>query len=357
MPTVREIAELAQVSKSTVSLVLNNKAGVSETMRRRVLEAAEQLREREGAANPRSRAQPSTDNSHPISVVLLHPYILRSSQVFSEFLQGLEAGASLYQIQLRLAAKEDDLRSDHITHLYFSDPDLLPDGVLVIGARLEEPLLNQVHALGIPCVLVGRQSVDPRFSAVGRGEEAAACQATQHLLDLGHKNIAFVGGDPAYSYTNGRLSGYQAAFRERDIAILERWIALGDGQTAATQILDRAPEVTAALVVNDAYAMEALPVFEAAGLNVPDDLSVISFDDTVAAQDFSPPLTSVSFARYEEGFWSVKVLVDHIRQPLMQHCQIVFRASLIERASCAPPRTNRLFRSEFLEEDGQGERR
>ena len=346
MPSVREIAERAGVSKSTVSLALNNKPGVSEEMRQRVLTAANELRALEQAQSVvelSTSPQPAAvsvgdDDKELLSVVVLHPPILRSSQVFSELLQGIQAGAVTYQIQLRLAVNELDLPDDHITRLYFSDPSLRPDGVLVIGARRNEPLVDEAQQLDIPCVLVGRRSTDATVGGVGRDEETIALEATNYLLDLGHRAIAFVGGDEAYAYTRDRRQGYQRGLQNRGVDVLDQWIALGEGETAAERILTTSPEVTAVIFVNDAYAMEGLPVFQATGRVIPDVLSVISFDDTQEARTFDPPLTSVSYPRYQEGLWSVKVLVDLLRQPLMQSCQVISRASLDKRASCTPPK-------------------
>jgi LacI family transcriptional regulator len=337
MPSVREIAEHAGVSISTVSLVLNNKPGVSHAMRTRVLGAYNHLRVVEEAANSEYPGSARHVDKHNLSIVVLHPAILRSSQVFSELLQGIQAGATRYQLQLRLAVNEPDLPSDHISQIYFSDPSLYPDGVLVIGARLEEPLPEQIYDLGIPCVLVGRDSNDPNLSCVGRDEDTIAFEATDYLLRMGHRAIAFVGGDQAYSYTHSRLHGYQRALEECGVRALERWVALGEGSRAARQILASSPDITAAIFINDAHALQALPIFWAAGLKIPVDLSVISFDDTDEARNYDPPITSVAYPRYQEGLHSVKVLVEQIQNPLMKQCKVIFRATLIERESCAPP--------------------
>jgi DNA-binding LacI/PurR family transcriptional regulator len=173
---------------------------------------------------------------------------------------------------------------------------------------------------------------------VGRNEEAIASEATNYLVDLGHRAIAFLGGECDYGYTRDRLEGYRRALQARGIACVDRWVALGAGDAAIKRVLDTSPEVTAAIFVNDAYAMEGLPALRPAGHCIPHDLSVISFDDTEEARRFDPPLTSVSYPRYQEGFWSVKVLVERLREPLMQSCRLVFRASLIKRESCGPPR-------------------
>ncbi|MEW5956182.1 MAG: LacI family DNA-binding transcriptional regulator, partial [Chloroflexota bacterium] len=314
-------------------------------MRQLVLDAVNQLRALEevqavqAAAVSSSAAAASNDNDkEPLAVVVLHPSILRSSQVFSEFLQGIQAGATAYQIQLRLAVNETNPPDQHITRLYFSDPTLRPAGVLMIGARQHEPRLDEARQLGLPCVLVGRQSTDSATAAVGRDEEAIAFEAVSYLLNLGHRAIAFVGGDEAYSYTHSRIRGYRRALQEGGINTPDRWVSLGEGRAAAEKILTASPEITAALFINDAYAMDGLPLFQAAGRAIPADLSVISFDDTAVARTFDPPLTSVAYPRFQEGLWAVKVLVEQIRQPLVKSFQVVFRASLIQRASCAPPK-------------------
>jgi len=346
MPSVREIAKYAGVSTSTVSLALNNKQGISEVTRRRVLEALYELQGREAvragtnshlAETKMGEAKKTDAISQISSVVVLHPAILRSSQVFSELLQGIQAAAIRYQIQLNLAVNEENLPQSHVTRLYLSDEALRPDGVLVIGARMHEPLVEEMRKLGLPVVLLGRQAPDTQISAVGRDEVGITIEAMNSLFELGHQAIALVGGDLSYSYTHARLHGYREALAEQGITVPERWIALGPGDAAARKIVENSPEITAVLCINDAYAMQALPVFQNAGRKIPENLSVISFDNTTLAQTFDPPLTSISYPRFQEGFWALKMLVEQAQQPLMLSSQITSRSTLIKRASCAPP--------------------
>lgn len=337
MPSVSEIAQHAGVSKSTVSLVLNNKPGVSENMRQQVLGVVERLRAEEALANhtvTRGKVSPKQDL---LSVVVFHPAILASSQVFSEFLQGIQAGADTYHVQLRLATNDLNHPSDHVTRLYLTDPALRPNGLIFMGTRIVEPLIDEAKQQNIPYVLVGRQAPDPSTSAIGRNEEEVTLEATNYLLELGHKAIAFVGGDEAYSYTRRRLDGYKQALYAQHIEPLARWVALGDGRTAAEKILSTSPEITAVIFVNDSYAMQGLPVFQAAGRRIPADLSVISYDDTDDARSFDPPLTSIPYPRFESGLWAIRALVEQTKHPEMQSIQITFTSSLIKRASCASP--------------------
>jgi DNA-binding LacI/PurR family transcriptional regulator len=336
MPSVRQIANLAGVSTSTVSLVLNGKPGVSEAMRVRVQEALQALQKQE---IDEPSLVSANDRKSNLSVVVIHPGILRSSQVFGELLHGIEAGAAIHNLQLRLVVNEGDVPNDHVYQLYFSDPKLFPDGVLVIGDRADKPLPAQIQELSIPTVLVGRESTNFKFSAVGRDEKQIAYDATRFLLDLGHRSIAFVGGELPFRYTHSRLEGYKLALSERLGEIQERWIALGSGDKASRQILEKDPEISAVIFINDAYAEEGLPIFQAAGRTIPDDLSVISFDDTQFARSFDPPLTSIAYPRYDEGLHAVRVLVEKIKNPDMKFCQIIFNATLVKRASCKPPKS------------------
>lgn len=339
MPSVRQIAEKAGVSISTVSLVLNNKPGVSEMMRARVQESIALLEvlEKEGGSSVFVRDTRSNE-SKPHSIVVLHPGILRSSQVFSELLQGIEAGAAEQNLQLRLIVNEGELPSDHIYQLYFSDPKLRPDGVLIIGDRSDIPIPEKIFNLEIPVVLVGRESDDYAVSAVGRDEEEIAFEATQYLQDLGHEAIAFVGGEMEFRYTHSRLQGYKNAMQARFGEFPENWIALGDGSDATIQVLENCSQVTATIYVNDAYAEDGLSVIKASGRKIPEDISVISFDNTLFAQKNNPPLTSIGFPRFQEGLQAVRVLTEKIKNPMLKFNQIVFHAELVLRESCAPPR-------------------
>ncbi len=340
MSTVREIAEFAGVSKSTVSLVLNNKPGVSDEMRRVVLEARQFLQNRDRPSNQIAVATPTNGhNTEPtaLSVVVLHPPVLSSSYVFSEVLRGIQTAAATYNLHLRLVANDPHPTPQHVAHLYFSDPNLRPDGVLVFGAQQEEPLVEEAHRQGIPCVVLGRRADKYPVSGIGRDEERYGYAATQYLIEMGHRAIAFLGGQQGYDYPQGRVRGYERAMQEAGIALQPAWIQLGDGAIVTQDALEQIPELTAIIYVNDSWASTGLPVIEATGLTIPNDLSVISFDDTDFARNHTPPLTSISYKRFEEGQWAVKMLIDHIQFPHIERVQTIFEAELIERASCAAP--------------------
>ena len=195
MPTVRDIAEYANVSISTVSLVLNDKPGASDKMRQHVLHAAEELDKQTV-----KHAQEGQTRQHPLSIVVLHPPQV-DDEVFCQTLFGLRNAAAKSNTQLLFVCNTPDATNNGVAQLYLSNPDLIPDGMMVLGARQQEPFIDQAVALNVPVVLVQRYTDDPMLSSVGVDEVKIVYEATIHLLELGHRAIAFVGGRPEYSYT------------------------------------------------------------------------------------------------------------------------------------------------------------
>jgi alanine racemase len=351
MATVREIARQAGVSKTTVSMVLNNRDGVSESARRRVQDAIDALRTVEEADAAKALAvgpmpnpgmlfpsrQENEEKRH--TLLVLHPANIRSSAVFHEIIRGIQAAASLYHVQLNLALNEPDLLGNSVESLYFANPILKPSGVLVIGAKIKEPIIEQARIMGIPVVLVGRSSPIRGVNCVSRDEEQISFEATEYLIQLGHTKIAFLGGSSKYSYTNDRQNGYRRALETNGLAFQEQQVFSGFDEQQAAQYLINCPEVTAVVIINELFASRVLPMVQRNGRTIPNCLSVVTFDDTELSRSFAPPLTSVSFPFFQEGFWSVRVLMEQIRQPVILNMQIVLHASLVKRESCRPPNT------------------
>ncbi len=335
MASVREIAARAGVSKSTVSLVLNNKPGVSAQMRNAVLQAVQELDEQP----TRKKNDTTTFGTKKRTIAVFHPPVLRSSYVFKEVLHGIQTAATEHNVELRLVINELNSSPQHVSNLYLSDPSLRPDGILVFHAQQNEPLIDIAKRLGIPCVALGLDIQNYDVSGIGRHETRHAREATEHLLQLGHRAIGFVGGDATYDYAHTRLAGYRQALAAQSIEPNGRWVALGNGYNALETILRDAPEVTALLFVNDTYANEALPLIQKMGLRVPEDLSIVSFDNTDIARNFVPPLTSISYNQFAEGQWAVQLLLNQIETPYLQQSQVIFGAELIVRDSCTAVQT------------------
>ncbi|MFQ3621261.1 MAG: LacI family DNA-binding transcriptional regulator [Spirochaetales bacterium] len=333
-PSVSEIARFLGISKSTVSLVLNNRPHVSESMRKRVLEAIDVLQK-----EAPSTVQPL---KKPLRFLLLHPAHMGSIQVFRELLQGIHKGIEEVQGRLTLAVHQPPLHPNHTTSVLLLDPSLRPDGVLLMGALREDPMIETLRQEHIPTVLVAREMAYPGFSAVGMDNASGARQATEYLIRLGHTRIAFLGGKEQYEYTRNRLAGYTEALKEAGLPF-GNWVHLGTGEEAVKALLASDSSlpcpVTAILFVNDEHASQGLPLLQQRGLQIPEDLSVIAFDDTELASRWTPPLSSVFVPRIEIGELAVKSLVEQIRRPAVESIRILLKTTLnIRPTSIAPPR-------------------
>lgn len=329
MASLSEIARYAQVSKSTVSLVMNNRPYVSREMRDRVLRAAAELGSTESRRSSRPQRSPN--------VLLIHPLSMGSQQVFRELLQGVRAAVvDEGNGQLTPAAHDPPLRPDHATSALLHDPFLRPDGVIVMGAGEHDPIIAEAQEEGLPCVLLARQHTPEGTSAVGMDNVAGARGGVEHLLEQGHTRIALLGGDIEFDYTELRIAGYREAMEK---AGLETEIHLGSGETATRSLIEAHPDrrtlPTAIFYVNDEHAIRGMPLLSEYGLRVPADISVIGFDDTDNALECEPSLTSIRVPRFLIGKLAGRTVLDHIHYPELERVSVLLRTELVRRDSVA----------------------
>jgi LacI family transcriptional regulator len=343
MPSHRDIAKRAEVAVSTVSLVLNNKPGVSDAMRQKVLGAAEELTKEQHDLEPYAPSQ----SAELISIVVLHATEIYPTPFFQRLLRGIQSAADRFGVQLRLANYLPEQFNELHQHEYLADPHLRPSGVLIVESQHFDVLSTYMQELNIPYVIRTDPSVVPSLPAVGTDEMNTGYIATQHLLKLGHRKIAFVGGGnrmPPYKetyYARRRFEGYKAALQEYDITPDNEWISISpDGQLATETVLDGQPNITALLFTTYAIAQKGVPVLDDRHISIPDDLSVIVLDDLLDQNQYQPQLTTVRRFGEKEGYWSIKLLLDIIHEPEILHGQYMFQVSIVERESCKPLEQN-----------------
>jgi len=330
MATFSEIARYARVAKSTISLVLNNKPNVSVNMRERVLRAVAELDPPLAYGRGSPRLKPN--------VLLIHPLSMSSHQVFRELLQGVKA-AILDEAQgnLTMAVHDPPIQPDHLTSALIHDPALRPDGVIVMAASEDDPIIREVRSEGLPCVLLARQHGPDGISVVGMDNAAGAGMAVDYLLHQGHRKIAFVGGDASYDYTELRIQGYTARMNRES---LSPRVYLGTGRDAIDALLRDADGPgglpSAILFVNDEHALHGIERLSQRGYRVPRDISAIGFDDSDNATRCDPPLTTVRVPRFLIGKLAGRTILDHITMPDMEKTTIVLKTTLTPRDSVRP---------------------
>jgi DNA-binding LacI/PurR family transcriptional regulator len=287
----RDVAELAGVSRTTVSFVLNDVPGVkiSPETRQRVLDAARELDYYPTAA-ARSLASGKTQR---IGLILgLGQERLAADAFLPAFLQGITGSVHQRGYLLVLQMAEDVPSHDAYVRLIREQQ---VDGLILSGPSMDDPLLPQLVEEQYPFILHGRLN-GYDVPCVDVDNEAGAYQAVSHLIGLGHSRIGFISNAPlSYSGTQDRFAGYRHALAEHGIPQVPDLIRAAAfrpeaGRTAMVGLLSLPEPPTAVFAASDVVAIGAMSAIHAAGLQIPQDAAVIGFDDIFLAAHAHPPL-------------------------------------------------------------------
>jgi DNA-binding LacI/PurR family transcriptional regulator len=338
-PTSADVATEAGVSRTTVSFVLNGRTDVkipAET-RERVLDAAERL-----DYHPHAPArQLAGGRSHILALVLRQtPEQIAADAVLAETLRGLASAARAkgFRVMVEPLSPEGPdssyaglLRAQHA------------DGLVISGPRIDDPQLLALVRDGFPLVLQGSLP-DLDVTSVDVDNVAGARGAVEHLIGLGHRRIACITNAPlVYTAAQARLTGYRLALEAAGLPVDAGLIATGDfdapsGHAAMHDLLGRA-SFEAVFVASDVVALGAIGALREAGRKVPDDVSVVGFDDIPLAAYFDPPLTTVRLPASELGQAAGRALLERIADPTAAPRRTLLPTELIVRASTASPRS------------------
>lgn len=333
--TIHDVARHAGVSPMTVSRVINGESNVREETRARVAASVATLRYK---PNQAARSLASADAIH-IGILYANP----SANYLSEFLLGSLEQSSLSGCQLVIEKCEGaESQAEAVRRLVKGGID----GVVLPPPLCDsEESLKAVHEAGIGVVLVASGKPAPDHCAISINNFEASRAMTRHLLELGHRRIAFINGHPNQTATGQRFHGYVEAMTEAGLSVDAEQVAQGyftyrSGMEAAEKLLD-GPRPTAIFASNDDMAAATMAVAHRRGLDVPGDLSITGFDDTPLATTVWPELTTIRQPIAEMAREAVRLLVEQVRSrrsgadPQVVHKMLKF--TLVKRASSAPP--------------------
>lgn len=330
--TIHEVAQAAGVSIATVSRALNGRGRISKATRLRVLQTAQDLGYQPNDL-ARSLLAKTTQTIAVIVPDITNPF-------FPELIKGIEQVACARGHLVLLCDSADDkirvwkdlaaLRRKQV------------DGIILVGARLSADRIAAVTA-GLPVVTVDRDVQLSSASVVQSDHRSGAALATDYLLALGHRRIAYLTGTPGLTVTALRLAGYEAALAQAGLLVDQSLVVSAgfleeEGHQAARELLSRATDFTAVLAANDLSAIGALAALEEAGLRVPADVSVMGFDDIHLASYIRPRLSTVRQHIFRLGARAAEVLIDQL--VTVGSTQIVhetMEVELVVRESTAPP--------------------
>jgi DNA-binding LacI/PurR family transcriptional regulator len=334
--TLADIADRLGVSKSSVSLAINNRPGVGPELRASVLQLAQRMGYAGKVTHPQHPRRPN------IVLLLHHPYEPQRgvTGVRYDYVQGAQAAAAALGFQVVVESVGASYTSALSLDILETRPEQVV-GVLLVGMKgAIEPTIAFVRQLKVPTVVANRYLPDTDLSFVSIDHGRAEAMAVEYLVALGHRSIAFLGleRDAGYSWYEQRRKGYLAGMDLAGVQAAPRFLIEGTSPEAATEMLLRAaPDATAVCVISDEVAVSVLPELERRGKRVPADISVIGFDNDRRLPPTEPPLTTVGFDAHRIGYWAVRVLAEQRNDPQLSHVQLILTATLLARASCARP--------------------
>jgi DNA-binding LacI/PurR family transcriptional regulator len=324
------------VSKGAVSFALNDRPGVGPQTRDRILAAARDL-----GWQPSTRARAlSRSRAFAVGLVMRRaPELLGADPFFPQFLAGVETALAERGSALVLQVVADDDEAEASSYRRLATQGRV-DGVFLNDLQVTERRFGLLAGLGLPAVAVGRPAGPCPFPVVTVDDRQGVAGTVEHLLGLGHRRVAFVGGTEGYVHSRSRRTAWREALEAAGVAPGPQRVAdfTGPGGAAATRaLLELADPPTAIVYANDVMAIAGMGVAIGLGLEVPGDLSVTGFDDVPLAAHVAPPLTTVRQDAMAWGRAAATVLLAAGEGRAAPDMELP-PATPVFRASTGPPR-------------------
>ena len=336
--TSQDVAKRAGVSRTTVSFVLNNVEGVQITTetRNKVFLAAQEL----GYVPDASAQSLASGKSQTIGLILARPSKQISTDVYlTQVLDSLFTKLHKHGMRLMLEILDDQQSQQSYLELIRSKRI---DGVIYSGPQFNDETLEALLNLGFPTVLMGHLPGTP-FCSVDINNRLAASNATQHLIDLGHTNIACITNAAlSYSAAKDRLQGYLDALELNHIAYDKSLVRFGaftpeSGYAQMISLLENQPHYPSAVfVASDVVAIGALAAIHEKGLRIPHDIAVVGFDDVPLARFLNPPLTTINIPIKSMAQIAFSMIIKLVNGQIPDETQIFLDTELVIRQSSLP---------------------
>lgn len=333
--TSQDVADLAGVSRTTVSLVLNDVEGINIPLetRQKVRDAAEQL-----GYIPNATAQAlATQRARAIGLVMTRsPHHIASDTFLPQILGGLLDIVKQHKLRLLIESVE----AEHQDRVYLELARAKHiDGMILLTPRIDDSGLKKLEEVDVPAVLMGELG-DSNLYSVDVDNRLAAKKAVDYLLELGHTRIACISNaPPSYSASPDRVLGYKDALIAAGIPPDDDLIRYADfdpqsGFDCMQSLLASGKEFTAVFVASDNVAMGAKSALREAGLRIPDDISLIGFDDIPWAKYSDPPLTTIRLPAQNLASEACLLLLDLMQGLEREEQRLVLDTELVVRKSC-----------------------
>ena len=329
-PNIFDVARGAGVSTASVSLALNGRPGVGENTRSRILRVADDL-----GWEPRAAGRTlSGARAFAVGLVIARdPSLLSADPFFPAFIAGVETELAELGYALLLQVVDDDMGREAERYTRLARAERV-DGVILSDLRFEDPRIALCERLDLPAVTLNRPRGRSPFPAVCQDDGAGVAAAVRHLAELGHVRIAYVSGRRDLLHGANRTRAWTQTMTELGLAAdlsTEGDFTAASGSRATRELLTGPDRPSAIVYGNDVMAIAGVGVATELGLSLPDELSVVGYDDSELAAHIYPPLTSIRSDAVRWGRTATRALLDAIEgrggDVELPPAQLVVRAS------------------------------
>ncbi|MFX3632505.1 MAG: LacI family DNA-binding transcriptional regulator [Candidatus Pristimantibacillus sp.] len=334
MVTIKDVAKAAGVSPSTVSRVVSNHPRISKATSIKVKKFMDEM-----GYHPNAMAKSLVSKTtQTLAIMLPRPAEeLFQDFFFGELLRGILTHSTRAGYDMLLtAATNDHDETETISRLVFGRR---VDGVILLSARVNDPLIGYLNEQNFPSVLIGRSDEShSNILSVNNNNIQASYDATQHLISQGHTQIGFVSGPSSMTVSLDRMEGYRQALAEANLPFRSEWVVEGEylqesGFRAMSSIMDLPNRPTGLVVIDDVVAFGVLRGLTEIGYTVPEDISLVSFNNIALSELATPPISSIDIGTYQLGYTASQMLVRLINDEPIHQTSLIIPHRLIVRES------------------------
>ncbi len=331
--TIKEVAQQANVSPSTVSRVLKDSHMISQATKDKVNEIINQL-----GYHPNEIAR-SLANQSSQTLGLVMPASVEDNFVnpfFTQFLLGVTQYLEVHDYSLLLSSAKNE--EDELNQISRAINSKRVDGIILLTVREKDNNINYLLENNYPFVVVGTPAEKEKMLWVDNDNKKAMREVTENLILSGHKRIAFLGGSQKLQVTKSRLIGYKETLKKYGLEvdrnlILEVQFSEEEGYRATNDLLKKVKDIDAIITTDDLIAYGSMRAVKDNGYLIPQDISVTGFNNTILAQYLSPSLTSVEINAIELGCQAAKILLNHINDNKLKNNFHIVDTKLMMRDS------------------------
>ncbi|OIJ10197.1 LacI family transcriptional regulator [Anaerobacillus arseniciselenatis] len=335
--TIKDVAKLANVAPSTVSRVIANSPRISQKTKDKVREAMEKL-----GYHPNFNARSLANKSTKTIGIVMPSSANKAFQnpFFPEVIRGISTKAHQqgFGLYLSTGQSEDEIFQE-VVHMVQGGR---VDGIILLYSRINDRIMPYLQMQKFPFVLIGRpygDQLDEQITYVNNDNFKASKTVTEYLILLGHQHIAFIGGELDFVITVDHKKGYEQALQNAKIPFKEEFVVYHKelqegGQDAVIELMSLSEPPTALVVSDDIMTFGVMRMLSEMGMSVPEDISIISFNNVLISELSSPPMTTVDINIFGLGFEATNLLIEKIQLPSLEPKNVIIPHKLVKRQTC-----------------------